>query len=1314
MKILLVEDEPITGKAFEEQLKRLGYEVTVCTDAETALEAYQQTFHPLILLDLGLPGMDGFELSRRIRSLPQGDWSMILVITAYDRTEDLKAALDAGADDYLTKPVGGEQLQVRLMILKRRWQHRFHRKYAEEALQKQAGKLRERIKELNCLYSISSLVEKPDTSLAELLQGIVDLIPPAWQYPESTCARIILKEEEFKTGNFQETGWRQTCNIIVDNELAGTLEVGFFQEKPEHTEGLFLKEEKYLLNAITGQVGKIIEHKQAEEKIQHQNKFLENILEALPHPFYVVDANHYKVIMANSAAKREGISVSSTCYPLSHKGNKPLWCRQADHPCPLEQVKRKKEPTTIEHIHYHEDGLPEDFEIHAYPVLDSQKNVSQIIEYCLDITGRKQAEEALRESEEKFRQLAENLNLIFTLRTEDKMLYASPAYEVITGRSLESFYEDPDSFLEYIHPEDRKKISQIHYSEEVKETGIVNTEYRIIRPDGTIRWLQVRAVPVFNKNGEFIRRAGFTEDITAHKLADEALTQERNLLCALMDNIPDHIYFKDNTSRYIRINKAMATWFGLITPEQAVGKTDFDFFAEEHAQQAYTDEQEVMKTGTSLIGKEEKEIWPDGRRTWVSTTKVPFRDKEGHIIGTFGISRDITEHKRAEEIRYLLESAIETIPLGVTISNKKGKIIYTNPAEAKMHGYTMNELIGQDMSVFFPKQLWKNLNSQQIEDAENWKRESLNIRKDGSVFPVQLISTAVKDAKGEVLGFVTTCENITKRRQTEKELEKHRNNLEELVKERTIKMQNEISERKRAEKELQQAKEVAEAANQAKSEFLANMSHEIRTPINAILGFSEILKEQFHNIPRYYEYLNGIIGSGHNLLRLINDILDLSKIEAGQMEMQPEAVNLHSILHEIQHIFSLKIRKKGLQFHHYISSETPDTVMLDGTRLRQILFNLVGNAVKFTQSGEITISVATIPERKAADEAENLLFEVKDTGIGIPEEEQQRIFEPFQQQAGQNPKFFGGTGLGLSITKRLVHMMRGSIAVESSVDKGSIFRVLIPAINVTESEEHIMIAQEHETMDIQFHGSTILLVEDNASNREVIYNYVVSYNLHLIEVENGQDAIHRLKHIQPDLILMDIQMPVMDGYTATRLIKADQTLKEIPVVALTAYAMNTQKEKYREAYDAYLSKPISKDELITTLAKFLPHSSGVEKKEKNMEGVEEAISEPLKIIKALKEYCAQATNAFSQELLDKLHDELLPQHKEISELMSVDDIINFSKTVIAISETFAIPPLKIYGEELFYYINVFNILEVKTVLALFPEIVEIISKQEDT
>jgi signal transduction histidine kinase/ligand-binding sensor domain-containing protein/CheY-like chemotaxis protein len=424
-----------------------------------------------------------------------------------------------------------------------------------------------------------------------------------------------------------------------------------------------------------------------------------------------------------------------------------------------------------------------------------------------------------------------------------------------------------------------------------------------------------------------------------------------------------------------------------------------------------------------------------------------------------------------------------------------------------------------------------------------------------------------------------------------------------------------------AREQADAARQQAEAANAAKSEFLANMSHEIRTPMNAILGFSELLRTQMA-ASKERNYLDAITSSGRTLLTLINDILDLSKIEAGKLELQYEPVSVAHLVNEIQKLFSVKAAEKGIKLLAEVDPKLPRGLMLDEVRLRQVLFNVVGNALKFTEKGQVTIRAradyavadsldhdlalnlapsgnsesksksmiksTNIPAAATPDETRvNLGLEVTDTGIGIPKEQQEHIFGAFSQVSGQSTRRFGGTGLGLTITKRLTEMMHGKIEVQSDPGEGSTFRFLFPNVAITELAETSATVMAGEGDFTQFAPATILVADDVALNRQLVAGYFEGTGHKLITATTGREAIEQAEKHRPDVILMDMRMPELDGYEATKRLKANPELKAIPVIAVTASSFREEEARARKACDGFIRKPFNRAELIAELRRFL-------------------------------------------------------------------------------------------------------------------------------
>lgn len=493
--------------------------------------------------------------------------------------------------------------------------------------------------------------------------------------------------------------------------------------------------------------------------------------------------------------------------------------------------------------------------------------------------------------------------------------------------------------------------------------------------------------------------------------------------------------------------------------------------------------------------------------------------------------------------------------------NDKGEYIYVSGKVHSILGYEPDEIIGKTPFDLMPETeaakigaIFQDilLNKGRIVELENW-----NLHKNGKLVCLLTNGVPMFDKNGELLGYRGVDKDIT--------------------------------ERKKAEEALKVAKQAAEVANQAKSEFIANMSHELRTPMNAIIGFSELLNALIQD-EKQKSYLQTIRTAGQGLLTLINDILDISKIEAGKMDIRLHPTYLQEIFEEIPNIFSLQLTQKGLPLQQEIDSRLPLFLLLDEARIRQILVNLVGNAIKFTDKGHVKVSAkleAIVEEGREID----FSLAVEDTGIGIPEDQQLIIFQAFEQKKGQDQSKYGGTGLGLAISKRLVEAMNGTLTVQSELGKGSIFKIQLNGIAISATEklettEDISIAHQ-----IQFKPATILVVDDVASNRELITEHFKNTAIQVWSAQNGQDALLLTSEYQPDLILMDLKMPLMDGYEATQLLKEDETLKHIPVIALSAAIIKSEQELVKQhKFDGYLSKPTSRGSLFQELSKFLAHT----------------------------------------------------------------------------------------------------------------------------
>ncbi|MBI4641226.1 MAG: response regulator [Candidatus Tectomicrobia bacterium] len=530
-------------------------------------------------------------------------------------------------------------------------------------------------------------------------------------------------------------------------------------------------------------------------------------------------------------------------------------------------------------------------------------------------------------------------------------------------------------------------------------------------------------------------------------------------------------------------------------------------------------------------------------------------------LGSVIQSKRVEEALRESEV--MAQRLFESAPDALVVVNPKGRIVRINTQAEQMFGYSRDELLDKLIEVLIPEHFRERHMEQRAGYIAHPHIRPLGMglelygkRKEGRSFPVDVMLGPLETAEGVFV--LCTIRDIT--------------------------------ERKRVEEELRQAKEEAEAANRAKSEFLANVSHEVRTPMNGIIGMMELLRNT-HLTTQQREYLNMVKESADSLLRVINDILDFSKIEAGRLELESTEFNLREMLGNTTKVLSVSANLKGLDLLCHISPRVPDMLVGDHGRLFQVIINLVNNAIKFTERGKIVVSVEV--ESKTNNDI-CLHFTVSDTGIGIPPDKQQLIFEPFIQADTSTRRRYGGTGLGLAISKQFVEMMGGKIDLKSKVGKGSQFHFTtrfgvgngvtrLPLTTTVEkgaapAPQHLLPASR------RLH---ILLAEDNVINQAVATGILESAGHAVAVAKNGREVLAALEREPFDLILMDVQMPEMDGFEATEAIREKEraTGTHIPIVAMTARAMRSDQERCLEAgMDGYLSKPIRPGELMRAIA----------------------------------------------------------------------------------------------------------------------------------
>ncbi len=682
-------------------------------------------------------------------------------------------------------------------------------------------------------------------------------------------------------------------------------------------------------------------------------------------------------------------------------------------------------------------------------------------------------------------------------------------------------------------------------------------------------------------------------------------------------------------------------------------------------------------------------------RIMVSSIVQEMPLKIGEVIDVLDeeISERILIEEALGETEEKYRTVLEISPYPVIVYDMEGKAQYVNLAFTHVFGWEFDEVNARKIN-YVPDdkvdETWELIEKvKQGIDISDF--ETCRYTKQRERIDINMSCAILKNRDGTIAGSVVVMQDITERKQADEELRKHRDHLEELthlLKKQTV--------------ELTVSKEAAVAANLAKSEFLANMSHEIRTPMNAILGFTEIMKGKVSD-PQLSRYLESIHSSGKSLLTLINDILDLSKVEAGKLELDYSPVSPHEVFREMQDLFDHKIKDKGLDWQVDIPSELPKTLLMDETRLRQILINLIGNAVKFTDSGYVRLSVKYQYPIDTEQEKLDFSFSVEDTGRGVSEDQLNFIFEAFSQLKGKDAYQYGGTGLGLTITKRLVEMMNGEVTVNSEVGKGSRFTIIIKDVKVV--SKALLSANHQKQVDfdsIQFEEKTILVVDDIKVNRDLLIGYLEDYNLILFEAENGVEAIEMASKHAVDLILLDWKMPEMDGNETVSFLKNQKSMKDIPVIAVTASIMQDTVQVITSLCDSILMKPLNKTDLIKELMKFLPHTV-IETESPPVSNAMEK-NNPLRLSPEIV--------ANLPQLLEILNAKQIRCSK-IAEMMLFNEIENFAMEMQDLGMQYSYNPLASWGESLYSAAITVDVEKVEDILATFHVIIGNVSKQAE-
>jgi len=927
------------------------------------------------------------------------------------------------------------------------------------------------------------------------------------------------------------------------------------------------------------------------------------------------------------------------------------------------------------------------------PITNKNGDITHYVALKEDITERLIIEKELEINQQRLNQIMShsrtlvwevNMDGLYTYLSDSSVeIYGYPPAEIVGNMH---FYD--------LHPPEYResfKISGLQHLREERE--IKNFDNPILKKDGNTIWVSTNGQLIRDENGKAIGYRGSDTDITERKLAEQELRKFRTIT----DEANYGNVLTDLDGVFVYTNNAFAEMHGY-RAEDLHGRHMSMLHSGTQIDRATDILEKLLLHGTL----EAEEIWRTRKNGTVFPSlmnAIVLYDEQGNPQFLSATTIDISEIKdQDEKIREQnsrLKAVMEAMPDMIFTHDQAGNYLDFYKSEANFDLNDYSNLVGGNLRDAWPVETYNMLFGKIQECITTGKMITIEYPRIENGEKIWFEGRIVRMDDTKALRFVR---NITERKEAQKKIQELNANLERKVKQRTMELaganrelMEEIEERKKLEKELIAAKEEADAANRSKSIFLANMSHEIRTPMNAVLGYADILGSVITDKTQN-DYIQSIKSSGKGLLTIINDVLDLSKIEAGKMELDFGYISTHSFFSDFEQIFALKLKQQGIEFILEITSGTPSGLYVDEVRLRQVILNLLGNAVKFTEDGHVRVSVRTDNPRLAkkevtsTEEIIDLHIEVQDTGIGISEEDKSKIFDEFMQSGRKTSQ---GTGLGLAISRRLIQMMGGTITMESELGIGSTFNIFIPGIAFVRDLDTLQENTQFNPDEVVFSKSTLIVVDDVEVNRNYLKDALKNTEINVLEAQGGLEGLKLIEETMPDLIICDIRMPEMNGFEFIEHLKRIKKLRHIPVLAYSASVMKEQKQKIQDSeFAGLLIKPVLISELYKELCRFMPFETvkiaspaGISYGNISMENIIDR-----------------------NDLMNSLENEAQAQWEKLQERQPINDVRKFGNLLITLGEKHEAQLCNKFGQDLIDAANNFNIDKILELIKKYPQL----------